>query len=141
MTTENGTVKAVIARHGDLYVIDPIEAKGGDTIIWRAPSDLVVLFPDEPDAGVFVDSSGRPVERLKIRAGTEACVQVARKYPEATFSDCRANATHGLSHSESSQHGRSEEFPYAIYLSNWEDPHSAFLVGGSHPRLFIMWPD
>ncbi len=141
MTTEPNTVKAVITRHGDLYVIDPIEAKAGDTITWRAPSDLVILFPDEPKAGVFVDANGKPVERLKVRRGTEACVQVAKEYPDAEMLGCRGHAAQAPGHGETAEQGKLEELPYAIYWSDWEDAHSAFFVGGSHPRIFIMWPD
>ena len=135
-------VRATIQRHGDIFVVDPILAEGGDTVVWKAPTDMIISFPEEPEAGIFLNPrTGEPVERLKIPRGRIGRVRLLKTVPDRKLPRSRTLSAHATAYATPEEHTTAEEFPYAIYWKDWEDPHSAFFVGGSHPRIVINWPE
>ena len=104
-----------IAIHGESLVVAPVFAYPGEPIVWRAPAGerLVLLFP-EPE--IFKENVGR------VEVGEEIVLNLRPEVEKG-------------------------EYPYAVYRPGWRriewtrgftlSGHSAFAIGGSHPRIWI----
>jgi len=105
-----------IAVIGENIIVAPVFAAPGEPIVWRAPAGerIVLLFP-EPD--IFRENVGR------VEVGEEVVLTLR---PDAPKGEC----------------------PYAVYRPGWRSiewtrgvrlsGHSAFGIGGSHPRIYII---
>lgn len=105
-----------IAVIGENLIVAPIFVAAGESIMWRAPAGerLVLLFP-EPD--IFNEKVGR------VEVGEEVVLTLRADAPK-------------------------DEYPYAVYRPGWRSiewtrgarlsGHSAFGIGGSHPRIYIV---
>jgi hypothetical protein len=105
----------VLTRVGEILVAAPVTANPGDPITWRAPQleKPILLFP-EP--WIFVENQARV------------------EFQGETTLTLRPDVPRGI-------------YPYSIYRRNWRErelvtefevsEHSAFAIGGSHPRIRI----